>query len=89
MKPELAAEVLKKAGQIAQSHIEAGDWRNVKLVLRFLACLQGLFEDEGIFPLLEELFSRAVDLQTGSSEDVGSFFFSTGYVYLASLSPFL
>lgn len=75
MKPELAAEVLKKAGQIAQSHIEAGDWRNVKLVLRFLACLQGLFEGEGIFPLLEELFSRAVDLQTGSSEDVGSFFF--------------
>lgn len=70
MKPELAAEVLKKAGEIAQSHIEAGNWRDVKLVLRFLACLQGLFEGEGMFPLLEELFSRAVDLQTASSEDV-------------------
>ncbi|EDN09718.1 conserved hypothetical protein [Histoplasma mississippiense (nom. inval.)] len=94
MKPELAAEVLKKAGQIAQSHIEAGDWRNVKLVLRFLACLQGLFEGEGIFPLLEELFSRAVDLQTGSSEDslglelVKIILFTIPYIMSSSASGF-
>ena len=53
-----------------QHYLEAGYWREVKLVLRFLACLQGLFEEDGVFPLLEELFSRAVDLQTSSSEDV-------------------
>ncbi|PGG97875.1 nuclear cap-binding protein subunit 1 [Blastomyces parvus] len=94
MKPELAAEVLKKAGEIAQSHIEAGNWRHVKLVLRFLACLQGLFEGEGMFPLLEELFSRAVDLQTASSEDslglelVKIILFTIPYVMASSASGF-
>ncbi|KAL2368200.1 cap binding protein, variant 2 [Blastomyces gilchristii SLH14081] len=94
MKPELAAEVLKKAGEIAQSHIEAGNWRNVKLMLRFLACLQGLFEGEGIFPVLEELFSRAVDLQTASSEDslglelVKIILFTIPYVMSSSASGF-
>ncbi|KKZ60624.1 hypothetical protein EMCG_04697 [[Emmonsia] crescens] len=94
MKPELAAEVLKKAGEIAQSHIEAGNWRDVKLVLRFLACLQGLFEGEGMFPLLEELFSRAVDLQTASSEDslglelVKIILFTIPYIMSSSASGF-
>lgn len=70
LKPELAALVFNKAAEMAQSHIAAGQWRDVKLLLRFFGCLQGLFEGDGIFPLLEELFSRAVDLQTASSEDV-------------------
>lgn len=69
-KPELTASILGKAGEMAQSYIAAGEWREVKLVVRFLGCLQGIFEEDGIFPLLEELFSRAVDLQTASSEDV-------------------
>ncbi|KAI9826224.1 MAG: hypothetical protein M1819_007391 [Sarea resinae] len=68
-KPEITTEILKKAGNIAQAHIEAGAWREFKLVLRFLGCLQGLYEESGVFPLLEELFNRAVDLQTASSED--------------------
>lgn len=62
--------MLTKAAKAIQEYLEAGDWREVKLVLRFLACLQGLLEEDGVFPLLEELFSRAVDLQTASSEDV-------------------
>lgn len=70
LKAELGAEVLKKAGEILQKHIDSGSWREVKLVLRFLGGLQPLFEGDGIFPLLEELFARAVDLQTASSEDV-------------------
>lgn len=53
-----------------QKHIDAGNWREVKLFLRFLACIQGLFTGSGVFTLLEDLFSRAVDLQTASSEDV-------------------
>ncbi|EEP78295.1 conserved hypothetical protein [Uncinocarpus reesii 1704] len=68
-KPELADSVLNKAGELLQSHVAAGEWREVKLVLRFFACLQGVFEGEGVFPILEELFSRAVDLQTASSDD--------------------
>lgn len=39
-------------------------------MIRFLGLLQGLFEGDGIFPILEDLFSRAVDLQTASSDDV-------------------
>lgn len=69
-KPEVVQELLTMAATAMQEYLEAGHWREVKLVLRFLACLQGLLEDDGVFPILEELFSRAVDLQTSSSEDV-------------------
>ncbi|KAL2007198.1 hypothetical protein VTN00DRAFT_8636 [Thermoascus crustaceus] len=69
-KSEVAVEVLKKAGEAAQNYLNLGAWREVKLILRFLGCLQGLFEGDGIFPILEELFARAVDLQTASSEDL-------------------
>lgn len=68
--PEVAQELLARAAKAMQEHLETGHWREVKLVLRLLACLQGLLEEDGVFPLLEELFSRAVDLQTASSEDV-------------------
>lgn len=73
-KPELVVEVLKNAGEIAQNYINLGAWREVKLILRFLGCLQNIFEGDGVFPILEELFARAVDLQTASSEDVSRFF---------------
>lgn len=69
---ELVAEVLKAASATVQNYIDIGAWREVKLVLRFLGCLQCLFDGDGIFPVLEELFARAVDLQTASSEDVSS-----------------
>jgi len=63
-------ELLKRTGVVAQQYLDQGDWRKFKLVLRFLACLQGLFDDEGVFPVLDELFQRTIDLQTASSEDV-------------------
>lgn len=69
-KPEVTQEILARAGGLAQKYLDAGAWMEFKLVLRFLGLLQGLFEGEGIFPILEDLFSRAVDLQTASSEDV-------------------
>ncbi|KAJ5166495.1 uncharacterized protein N7482_005276 [Penicillium canariense] len=70
IKPELGAELLQKAVTALQKYIDSGSWREVKLLIRFLGCLQPLFEGDGIFPLLEELFARAVDLQTASSEDL-------------------
>ncbi|KAJ5753818.1 uncharacterized protein N7511_007971 [Penicillium nucicola] len=70
LKPELGSEVLIKAGEALQKYIDTGAWREVKLLIRFLGILQPIFEGEGIFPLLEELFARAVDLQTASSEDL-------------------
>ena len=69
-KPDIADEVLIRAVAAMHEHLDAGAWREVKLVLRLLACLQGLLEGDGVYPVLEELFSRAVDLQTASSEDV-------------------
>ncbi len=69
-KHEITQEILRRAGIAMQRYLEAGAWREVKLVLRFLGCVQGLFEGDGVFTVLEELFSRAVDLQTASSEDV-------------------
>ena len=69
-KSEVTQAVLARTAAVAQEHIGAGAWREFKLVLRFLGLLQGLFDGEGIFPLLDDLFSRAVDLQTASSEDV-------------------
>lgn len=75
-KQEITQDILQRAGAAMQKYLEEGAWREVKLVLRFLGCLQGLFEGDGVFAVLEELFSRAVDLQTASSEDVRSSLFS-------------
>ncbi|KAF7155017.1 hypothetical protein CNMCM5623_005225 [Aspergillus felis] len=69
-KSELVEDVLKRARESLQQYIDAGAWREVKLLLRFLGCLQSIFEQDGVFPILEELFARAVDLQTASSEDL-------------------
>ncbi|MCJ1353077.1 MAG: hypothetical protein MMC33_003061 [Icmadophila ericetorum] len=68
-KPEVTEEILIRAGELIQDYLRSGAWREVKLILRFFACLQGLLQGDGVLPLLEELFSRAVDLQTASSED--------------------
>jgi nuclear cap-binding protein subunit 1 len=72
IKSELVADVLKRTAERLHHNVNAGAWREVKLLLRFLGCLQCIFEGDGVFTILEELFSRAVDLQTASSEDVGS-----------------
>lgn len=68
-KPEIVKDVLAATQKTTQENLEAGNWRTFKLLLRFLACLHGLFEGEGVFSVLDELFSRAVDLQAASSED--------------------
>ncbi|KAJ5902477.1 hypothetical protein N7495_003005 [Penicillium taxi] len=70
LKTELGAELLQKTGESLQKYVDQGAWREVKLLLRFLGSLQPLFEGDGIFPVLDELFARAVDLQTASSEDL-------------------
>lgn len=70
LKPDFAAEVLKRTVSTMQAALNAGVWRDVKLLVRFLGCTQGILEGDGVFVILEDLFSRAVDLQTTSSEDV-------------------
>ncbi|TDZ74163.1 Nuclear cap-binding protein subunit 1 [Colletotrichum trifolii] len=69
LKPEIVEQILAKLSAATQEKIQAGSWRDVKLYLKLLACLQSALDGEGVFPVLEELFSRAVDLQTASSDD--------------------
>ncbi|KAG5207978.1 Nuclear cap binding protein subunit 1 [Trichophyton interdigitale] len=94
LKPEAPAPIISNIGEQAALYIGQGHWRNAKLMLRFLGCLQGLFEGDGIFPVLEELFSRAVDLQTGSSEDslglelVSIILYTIPYVMASSATGF-
>lgn len=72
-------DVLKKIGDSLQKYLDEGQWREVKLCLRFLGSLQGLFEGDGIFTILEELFARAADLQIRSSEDVSAQILAQGF----------
>lgn len=85
LKPELLDQVLAKLAQATESKIKQGEWRDVKLYLKFLACLQACMEGDGLFPVLEELFSRAADLQTASSDDVSLAGKGTGDTKLTTL----
>ena len=69
-KPEFATDVLKRITESLQTTLNGGSWRQVKLFLRLLGSLQGMFEGDGIFRFLDDLFTRAADLQMKSSEDV-------------------
>ena len=68
--PAFTKLVLEKTTARLQAAVDEGAWRTFKLLVRFLGCMQSLFEGDGVFPLLEELFNRAADLQTASSDDV-------------------
>lgn len=63
-------DLLAKATALVEEKVKAGDWREVKLYLKLLACLQNCLDGDGVFPILDTLFDRAVELQTASSEDV-------------------
>lgn len=67
--PEALADLLAHVASSTEDKIKAGQWRDVKCYLKFLACLQGSLEGDGLFPLLGDLFDRAGDLQTASSDD--------------------
>ena len=69
-KVDFVKALLEETRSRTQEAIDNGEWRSFKLLLRFLGCLQPLFEGDGVFPLLDELFNKAADLQTASSDDV-------------------
>lgn len=68
-KSDVGQEFASRAQPEVQQALDTGDWRSFKLLLRFLALLSPMFEEDGVVPILDELFNRAVDLQTASSED--------------------
>jgi nuclear cap-binding protein subunit 1 len=66
----VTSDMIQRAASQAQAALDTGSWREFKLTLRFLASLQGILENDGIFPLLDDLFSSAAELQAASQEDV-------------------
>lgn len=66
---EVAKDIISKAAPQLQEYLKGGQWREFKLMLRFVASLSQLYEEDGVIPILDELFNRAVDLQTASQED--------------------
>lgn len=72
-KPEISQEALKRVSARAQDALNAGQWKEFKLMLRFFACIQSLFEGDGVFTILQQLFDNAADLQSADENDVWSF----------------
>lgn len=66
---ELAEEVLVRGAARLNKSINDGEWRAVKLYLKFLGSLQGLLEGEGVFSVLQDLLTKAAELQTENNEE--------------------
>jgi len=71
LRREVVQEVLAKATGAINNAIAKGEWREVKLYMKFLGSLQGLLDGEGVFPVLQDILTKAVDLQTENNEEVG------------------
>ncbi|PBP22804.1 cap binding protein [Diplocarpon rosae] len=69
MRSEMAAEVLRRAAIRTNRAIAMGEWREVKLLMKLLGGLQGLLEGEGLWSVLQDLLTKAVDLQTENNEE--------------------
>ena len=70
MRSEVVKEIISRAAAATNDAIGKGDWREVKLYMKFLGSLQGLFEGDGVFPVLQDILSKAIDLQTENNEEV-------------------
>ncbi|KAE8450106.1 hypothetical protein EG329_006887 [Mollisiaceae sp. DMI_Dod_QoI] len=68
-KSEMTEEVLKRTGERVNEAIIKGEWREVKLLMKFLGGLQGVLEGEGVWIVLQDLLTKAVDLQTENNEE--------------------
>ena len=71
MRGDMVEEILTRAAAATNTAIVTGEWRQVKLYMKFLGSLQGLLEGEGVFPVLQDILTKAVDLQTENNEEVG------------------
>ena len=69
---QITIEAMKRVGDRAQEALNAGEWKEFKLLLRFFACLQSLYEEDGVFTFLGQLFDTVVDLQSANENDVRS-----------------
>lgn len=63
-------EVLRRTALRTNTAIAKGEWREVKLLMKFLGSLQGLLDGEGIWIVLQDILTKAVELQTENNEEV-------------------
>ncbi|KAH7122575.1 cap binding protein [Dendryphion nanum] len=70
VKPEITTEALKRIAALTQEALNAGRWKDFKLLLRFFACLQSQFDGDGVFTFLGQLFDTVVDLQSANENDI-------------------
>ena len=66
----MCEEVLRRAGERVNAAVAKGEWREVKLLMKFLGGLQGIFEGEGLWVTLQDFLTKALDLQTENNEEV-------------------
>ena len=71
LRADIVDEILKRAVVATNAAIVKGEWRQVKLYMKFLGGLQGLLTGEGVFSVLQDLLTKAVDLQTENNEEAG------------------
>ncbi|KAL3425666.1 hypothetical protein PVAG01_02457 [Phlyctema vagabunda] len=69
LKSEVVEAIVARAVVEMERAIKEGEWREVKLLMKFLGGLQGILEGDGVFPVLQDLLTKAVELQTYNSED--------------------
>lgn len=73
LRSEMVDEVLSRTAARANQKIREGEWREVKLLMKFLGGLQGLLEGDGVWSVLQDLLTKAVDLQTENNEEVSAY----------------
>lgn len=69
MSSAVVEEVLKRTAEKTNAAIARGEWRELKLLMKFLGSLQGLLDGAGVWSVLSDLQARAMDLQI-NDEDV-------------------
>lgn len=58
-KPEAGKLIIEEAGRAIQQFLVEGAFTRVKLLLRFIGCVQGMLEGEGVYPLLHSIVDKA------------------------------
>lgn len=51
--------IVEEAGKAVQQCLNEGTFTRVKLLLRFLGCVQGMLEGSGVYPLLNSIVDKA------------------------------
>lgn len=65
---EAGADILEDTRKSVQKYLDEGNFTNLKLAIRFLGCCQGMYLEDGVFKLLNELLSKAEGLKYTGNE---------------------